>query len=340
MNKSNIITSKKFVDIADIIFSQVITVKDFSKFKNKNQITVFDRNEEFIIYQTKNLGIEDNSIIFSTSFMIKDLFKLLNKEKRLKRLILVTHQGDDLIDKKLFSLKPKSISKWYSTNVNYKNESLIPIPLGIANYNLRNLNELQFIGKENFTFFERKQNLLYLNFQKNTNNKERDGIYENFEKKKWVEIDLPDKDLKDYHKKLENSSFVLCPWGNGVDTHRIWETLYSGSIPITKFHYSLSTLHNLPILFINDYSEITPNLLESFLKNNYKTKFNYEKLNFNFWKTQILNIQNNVDRNIYYIVNNKSNKLFKTNKLLERYFKKLKFYFRKLKKLLNLFFLN
>jgi hypothetical protein len=28
--------------------------------------------------------------------------------------------------------------------------------------------------------------------------------------------------------------FVACPRGNGTDTHRFWETLYRGSIPVVK----------------------------------------------------------------------------------------------------------
>ena len=46
--------------------------------------------------------------------------------------------------------------------------------------------------------------------------------------------------MKDYlqPKKMANISaefkFVACPRGNGTDTHRFWETLYRGSIPVVK----------------------------------------------------------------------------------------------------------
>jgi hypothetical protein len=44
--------------------------------------------------------------------------------------------------------------------------------------------------------------------------------------------------------------------GNGVDTHRLWETLYRGNFPIVKiddWSTSLSKL-NLPIIFVKDWS--------------------------------------------------------------------------------------
>jgi hypothetical protein len=35
-----------------------------------------------------------------------------------------------------------------------------------------------------------------------------------------------------YASLASNFRFVACPRGNGIDTHRFWETLYRGSIPI------------------------------------------------------------------------------------------------------------
>lgn len=38
--------------------------------------------------------------------------------------------------------------------------------------------------------------------------------------------------LREYTRNLHEYGFVLCPEGNGVDTHRVWETLYAGSTPV------------------------------------------------------------------------------------------------------------
>ena len=56
--------------------------------------------------------------------------------------------------------------------------------------------------------------------------------------------------------------------------------LYLGSIPVTKYHHCLSTLSDLPVLFVNNYSEISEDLLNEYLIKNINTKFNFEKLDF------------------------------------------------------------
>jgi len=37
---------------------------------------------------------------------------------------------------------------------------------------------------------------------------------------------------QDFVGKLSSSRFVICPPGNGTDTHRLWETLSARAIPI------------------------------------------------------------------------------------------------------------
>ena len=73
--------------------------------------------------------------------------------------------------------------------------------------------------------------------------------------------------------------FVLSPPGNGIDCHRTWESLYVGCIPIVIKNYIYDNFKNLPLLQVNDYSEVTSELLSSFNINDYSS----EKLNMSFW---------------------------------------------------------
>ena len=59
-----------------------------------------------------------------------------------------------------------------------------------------------------------------------------------------------------YRKVLMNYNLVSCPRGNGVDTHRLWETLYYGRFPlVTSDNWSRSLEYlKLPILFVNQWS--------------------------------------------------------------------------------------
>lgn len=60
---------------------------------------------------------------------------------------------------------------------------------------------------------------------------------------------------------------MICPRGNAIDCHRNWEVLYMRRVPIMKRHPYLEFLFkDYPVLFVNEYSEITKELLE---KNDY-----------------------------------------------------------------------
>jgi hypothetical protein len=60
----------------------------------------------------------------------------------------------------------------------------------------------------------------------------------------------------DLSKIARRYRYVACIRGNGVDTHRIWETLYRGNFPIVKLDGWSSSLvqFKLPIIFIEDWT--------------------------------------------------------------------------------------
>ena len=99
-------------------------------------------------------------------------------------------------------------------------------------------------------------------------------------------INLPDR--KQYLQDLYDSMFVLCPQGNGIDTVRLWEALYCRAIPIVIRHRALKEFQDLPILWINEWSEVLD--LEH-LQREYQrimnTDWNLEKLKVSYWFQKI-----------------------------------------------------
>jgi len=60
-----------------------------------------------------------------------------------------------------------------------------------------------------------------------------------------------------YLRAIREHDFVLCPRGNGVDTHRLYETLYLGAIPIVKAnHLNQSLAREFPIWIVRDWREV------------------------------------------------------------------------------------
>jgi hypothetical protein len=71
-------------------------------------------------------------------------------------------------------------------------------------------------------------------------------------------------------KRLKNYEFCICPEGNGVDTHRLWEAIYLKTVPIvikSKFT-DILIKNNLPLVVIDDWSDLN---IE---------KLNYQDYNF------------------------------------------------------------
>ena len=327
------LTSNYFASIADVIYSNRKGLEEKIIQENEEMIEM-SRNPNFSYITTKKIKfkIHNNDVIFSNTEQLNNLFFHLKRSSNLENITLVTHQTDKLIKKNDFLNKPDCIKKWFSVNVGYEHEDLIPIPVGIASdFSKKNLNVCDFKSFDK-TNYEKKKVSLYLNFQKNTNESERKNIYNYFSKKEWVIIDQPDLDKQTYLDNLIKSTFVLCPWGNGVDTHRFWETLYSGSIPITKKHITYNYEKQLPILFVDKYEDITYELLENFINNFNLDNYDFDVLTKNYWKRQIkLKIDENKD---FEIINEKISTTYYF-RIKRIYLKFAKSQFKKVRTILN-----
>lgn len=84
-----------------------------------------------------------------------------------------------------------------------------------------------------------------------------------------------------YWEDLQRSVFVVSPEGNGIDCHRTYEALWCGCIPIVERvnqKHIRQLYGNVPILWTNDYSEITPEYLWKMHNAIQKMQFDFSKL--------------------------------------------------------------
>ena len=54
---------------------------------------------------------------------------------------------------------------------------------------------------------------------------------------------------------MRKTLFVPCPAGNGIDTHRIWESVYLGAVPVV-LKSEFCGDENWPVLVIENWSEL------------------------------------------------------------------------------------
>ena len=190
----------------------------------------------------------------------------------------------------------------FCVNRNTNNDNVFGLPLGITNDSGESQLHSVYGNKQSMVDASNesidKQTLAYLNFNINTYYKERQYVFDKFKNQPWTKIGNIVNTIegrKQFLRDIKASKFVICPRGNGIDTHRLWETLYMGSIPVVKYEPTHHLFKDLPILFINDWDEVT----EEFLNEKYieitNKEWNMEKLKLSYWenfiRTTISNIQ-------------------------------------------------
>jgi len=200
------------------------------------------------------------------------------------RFTLITHNSDNGVSIKYNSfLASEKIVAWYGQNVEFEDEKLFSLPIGIANSQWRhgNLDLLDRIRNEN----HEKEVLVYKNF-KLTPYCNRYAIND-ITNKNGIPM-TPGKSQENYLRDIARSVFCICPPGNGIDCHRIWECLYLNCIPVVQNHIHYKQFQDLPFLLIDDWKTVGIEFLEeqeSFMTQRY---YNFEKLDFLYWKNKII----------------------------------------------------
>jgi hypothetical protein len=96
------------------------------------------------------------------------------------------------------------------------------------------------------------------------------------------------------YEYTHKSYYVLSPFGCGVDCHRFYEALYLDSIPIVKkTNTAFDKLYNIfPCLVINEWNEITQELLENNKDKLMNKLFEFKnKYNNFFYDLRIIEVQ-------------------------------------------------
>ena len=336
LKKEEILSSYNFARNSDFVYAEELTHEQYEELNDEEHFIV--HNDYRILYINPVIDLKENNIIFSNTNFVKYLFESLKECKNLKNLKLITHQTDSPIDKKLYSLKPECISEWYSININYLAPDLHPIPLGLSNYySPKNLFYENYLNAN----LDQKNKIeeIYVNFTENTFSKLRSPLLNKALNKEKYFVENKKIDLDQYLQQLVNYKYVICPRGNGLDTHRIWETLYAGSIPIVEKHETLKTLDDLPAKVVDNILDLSFNDLK---KNSYDPQNNnYDKLKVQYWINKIKDTTISSKENFLFTerkeIINRNIESYKAKLNRGRKFKLIKYYFSLFKKISKVF---
>lgn len=267
------IVGEKFYNVGDFVFS-INNNDDYNR-----QVNTFNINK------LKDLNI----VYFHT--MYKDYFFDLIKNLE-NKFIIVTHNSDTNINN--IDNLPNNVIKWYSQNINVKDGRLESLPIGLENSRWFPQIRKQDKILDKLNTDKKIYNLVYMNHNINTNISERSISYDLLKNKNFVttEMSFNGQNFENYIDNIYNHKFVICPEGNGIDTHRKWETLYLNSIPIEKKCINSSYYEDLPICLVNSWEEVTEDFLNSEYERIINTKWNIDKLNMSYWLKKIIKNEN------------------------------------------------
>ena len=240
---------------------------------------------DIIVGEPRSLSFNPNNPYFSKSIRSIDNLISLNKyksifvfthdlekfyskfSKEMTDKILITHNSDDPVNKE-YKCKLHLAQNCFLDN------KIIGIPIGIENNQWFNHDLIKNVI--NMTI--EKTNLIYFNFSLSTHgsridcyNKLKDILKQNSKKPK-----------EEYFKDLASHRFAICPRGNGLDTHRLWECFYLDVIPII-IKSDFINIPNLPMIILNDWSELDFSKLNTISFNNLKNS----KITISYYKNII-----------------------------------------------------
>ena len=191
-------------------------------------------------------------------------------------------------------LRSLGYRKIFGINVMNFRDMATPIPIGLTN----NTNESEYhrlfgnndllMQANKIDFLSESNGLVYGCFSTSTNTKERLPLANLLRESKHIleEPSFSEEGRISYLKSLRRFAFTACPIGNGIDTHRLWEVLYMGGIPIIKKNAILeSLLVDLPHVLVNDWKQIID---EAFLRDSWEMisgaqNYNFAKLKLDYW---------------------------------------------------------
>ena len=185
--------------------------------------------------------------------------------------------------------------KWFAINVNRVDPNIVPVPIGVDTHSdlaVKNENEkiLYQVSRSQQSYTD---TLAYMNFNVYTYPQERAILDLFFSEHSWVKSDVNQRvPYETYCENLRSHKFTFCPRGNGPDTHRFWESIYLGSIPIVLDYPEMDTFfRKLPCVKVKSWFSVTQELLEIEYERISEIDYDFSIMRFSEWERKILNFQ-------------------------------------------------
>jgi hypothetical protein len=290
LQKTHFISRIGFIYYSDFI----IDTEKKIEFNNLNLINfIREKNNNSI---NKIIKINLNAQYF-------ELFSTLISEIKFKYIIIVSNPININIKTLGFINIIADINclRIYSTNLNYIHNKCFLIPLGLdyqcvwldrydwgADYifPLHQEHELLDVIRHKSKPLNQRSKLIFCDYQFRIQRGDRERCLAETPKElcHFLPKRLPRIKL---WKEMINHMFVLSPTGVGDDCFRTWESIILGCIPIIKKNYLSNLYKDFPVILVDDYSDISLDLLLLHVSKFQEIKYPFYKLSSKYWKSII-----------------------------------------------------
>ena len=164
--------------------------------------------------------------------------------------IIFCGNSDYEFKKDIFSI-PKRVERLYLQNSYISDNSRVfTLPIGIENLRFARNGFKSSMKRDSKEGISQESAIMVGPFS--PTHEKRKEIYESFENSNcWKVFNFP-VSPNEFQRLHRNFRFTMCPRGNGVDTHRVWESIYRGSWPIVeKDSWSLSLKDKFPLVIVD-----------------------------------------------------------------------------------------
>jgi len=258
--------------------------------------------------------IQAHDTVYFTNLSLRRLHKQIILIP--KPFILVSGGGDCECPNQIFEtdaefqlfINSPNIIHWFCQNTLIKHPKITPIPLGLDYETIMYYNHIRNDRGPKMTPLEQEKQIMdlrqnvrpfweripicYGNFQYLLTTKYGSDRVDAINKIPTKLIYYDSKNLRQTTFRNQTEfAFVASPFGQDYECIRTWEALCLGCIVILKTSPLDPIYSDLPVLIINDWSEITQPFLdtaiETFKIKHQNGEFNYEKLTKKYWSLLI-----------------------------------------------------
>jgi len=232
----------------------------------------------------ENTDFRHGDLVFCKIDEVWRLFRALRRTR--KRIALVTGEGDKPVAPELLAQKPPHVHHWFGMNMFAEDPAATPIPLGLGEEGhpaTLDWKDLAETARQPSV----RTGLLYANFGTASNPVIREPLGAWLEKpaQQWITRHEHggSSGKAAYLEVICSHHFVFCPPGNGEDTHRMWEALYAGAVPVVRESPAMRNFRDLPILMVPRLDEISEDLLRAYSQSGAIKNGSRIKLDLAFW---------------------------------------------------------